>query len=191
MSTFSYPAKIRRAIYTTNNIESLNAALRKVSKNQALFPNDETVFKLMYLALRNISRRWAMPTENWSGAMNRFVFLFDGLKSSDGESFVCSRRTAQEMEKRSRSTVGSPPSSSSSTILCVAPGGRSPSGVGLAASPRMRRSRTNLWAAGSSSSFFFFPGAALLFLVTSGIRADLFFAPRAFLGFADFLVGTI
>jgi putative transposase len=75
---FSYPAEIRRAVYTTNTIESLNAALRKVSKNRSLFPNDEAVFKLMYLALRNISKRWTMPIPNWSGALNQFAILFDG-----------------------------------------------------------------------------------------------------------------
>jgi putative transposase len=75
---FSYPSEIRRAVYTTNTIESLNAALRKVSKNRALFPNDEAVFKLLYLALRNISKRWTMPIPNWSGALNQFAILFDG-----------------------------------------------------------------------------------------------------------------
>ena len=75
---FSYPSEIRRAVYTTNTIESLNASLRKVSKNRSLFPNDEAVFKLMYLALRNISKRWTMPIQNWSGAMNQFAILFDG-----------------------------------------------------------------------------------------------------------------
>ncbi len=52
--------------------------LRKVSKNRAQFPNDEAVFKLLYLALRNISRRWTMPIKNWSAAMNQFAVLFDG-----------------------------------------------------------------------------------------------------------------
>jgi putative transposase len=54
---FSYSSEIRRAVYTTNTIESLNMTLRKVSKNRPLFPSDEAVFKLMYLALRNISKR--------------------------------------------------------------------------------------------------------------------------------------
>jgi putative transposase len=75
---FSYPSEIRRAVYTTNTIESLNMTLRKVSKNRSLFPNDEAVFKLLYLALRNISKRWTMPIQNWSGAMNQFAILFDG-----------------------------------------------------------------------------------------------------------------
>jgi putative transposase len=75
---FSYPSEIRRVIYTTNTIESLNMTLRKVSKNCYLFPNAESVFKLMYLALRNISRRWTMPIPNWSAALNQFAVLFDG-----------------------------------------------------------------------------------------------------------------
>jgi putative transposase len=74
---FGYPAEIRRAVYTTNTIESLNMTLRKVSKNRSLFPSDEAVFKLMYLALRNISKRWTMPIQNWSAAMNQFAILFD------------------------------------------------------------------------------------------------------------------
>lgn len=91
---FSYPAEIRRAVYTTNTIESLNAALRKVSKNRALFPNDEAVFKLMYLALRNISRRWTMPIKNWSGAMNQFAILFDGRVPMGGLSSNSLTQTA-------------------------------------------------------------------------------------------------
>jgi putative transposase len=75
---FSYPSEIRRVIYTTNTIESLNMTLRKLTKNRSLFPNDEAVFKLMYLGLRNISRRWTMPIRNWSGAMNQFAILFEG-----------------------------------------------------------------------------------------------------------------
>jgi putative transposase len=81
---FSYPFEIRGAVYTTNTIESLNMTLRKVSKNRSLFPNDEAVFKLMYLALKNISKRWTMPIKNWSGAMNQFAILFDGRVPMSG-----------------------------------------------------------------------------------------------------------
>jgi len=75
---FGYPSEIRRAVYTTNTIESLNMTLRKITKNRSLFPNDEAVFKLMYLGLRNISKRWTMPIRDWSGAMNQFEILFEG-----------------------------------------------------------------------------------------------------------------
>ena len=68
---FGYPNEIRRAVYTTNTIESLNMTLKKITKNRSLFPNDEAVFKLMYLGLRNISKRW-------TAAMNQFVILFEG-----------------------------------------------------------------------------------------------------------------
>jgi putative transposase len=75
---FGYPSEVRRAIYTTNAIESLNMTLRKISKNRVLFPSDEAVFKLLYLALKNISQRWTMPIAHWSSAMNQFAILFEG-----------------------------------------------------------------------------------------------------------------
>ena len=75
---FGYPGEIRRAVYTTNTIESLNMTLRKITKNRSLFPSDEAVFKLMYVGLRNISKRWKMPIRNWSGAMNQLAILFEG-----------------------------------------------------------------------------------------------------------------
>lgn len=73
---FDYPADIRRAIYTTNAIESLNMTLRKVIKNKRMFPSDESVFKLLYLAIERISRKWTMPIHNWKPAMNRFMIEF-------------------------------------------------------------------------------------------------------------------
>ncbi len=75
---FGYPSEVRRAIYSTNAIESLNMTLRKISKNRPLFPSDEAVFKLLYLALRNISRRWTMPIAHWSSTINQFAILFEG-----------------------------------------------------------------------------------------------------------------
>jgi putative transposase len=74
---FSFVPEIREAIYTTNTIESLNMTLRKTIKNRAMFASDEAVFKILYLALRNISKRWTMPIANWSGAMNQFAILFE------------------------------------------------------------------------------------------------------------------
>ena len=73
---FNYSAEIRRAIYTTNAIESMNMSLRKIIKNRGLFPNDEAVFKLLYLALKNIARKWTMPIKNWAAALNQFAILF-------------------------------------------------------------------------------------------------------------------
>ena len=73
---FAFPSEIRKILYTTNAIESLNMTLRKVIKNRALFPNDEAVMKLMYLALRNASKRWSMPLRDWRSAINQFSIIF-------------------------------------------------------------------------------------------------------------------
>ena len=75
---FNFPSEIRRVIYTTNAVESLNYSLRKVSKHCALFPSDEAVFKLLYLALRNIAKKWTMPIQNWSQALQHFAITFEG-----------------------------------------------------------------------------------------------------------------
>lgn len=75
---FGHPAEARRAIYTTNTIESMNTTLRKPTKNRSLFPDDEAVFRLMRLGLKNISRRRTMPIKNRSGAMNQFAVLSGG-----------------------------------------------------------------------------------------------------------------
>lgn len=73
---FAYPEEIRKIIYTTNAIESLNASLRKVTKNRAAFPNDDSIYKIMYLAIDKISRKWTMPIRNWGLALNQFSIMF-------------------------------------------------------------------------------------------------------------------
>ncbi len=73
---FNYPEEIRRVIYTTNAIESLNMTLRKVLKNKRFFPSDEAAFKQLYLGIKNISKKWTMPIRNWSAAMGRFAIEF-------------------------------------------------------------------------------------------------------------------
>ena len=75
---FGLPADIRRAVYTTNAIESLNMSLRKIIKCRSSFPSEDAAFKLLYLALQNAARRWTMPIPNWSQAMNQFAILYDG-----------------------------------------------------------------------------------------------------------------
>jgi len=74
---FDYPPEIRKVIYTTNAIESINMSLRKVIKNRSSFPTDEAVAKLFYLALRNISKKWTMPIRDWKAALNRFTIQFE------------------------------------------------------------------------------------------------------------------
>lgn len=73
---FAYSADIRRVIYTTNAIESLNRSLRKVLKTKGSFPNDDSVLKLLYLALRNIAQKWTMPIRDWKAALSRFAIEF-------------------------------------------------------------------------------------------------------------------
>jgi transposase-like protein len=68
---FKYPPEIRKALYTTNATESLNCQLRKVSKNRLLFPSDEAIFKILYLAIRNASEKWTMPIREWGQALNQ------------------------------------------------------------------------------------------------------------------------
>ncbi len=75
---FAYPPEIRKVIYTTNAIESMNSSLRKVIKSQQIFPTDEAGFKLVYLAMRNISKKWTMPIKDWKPALNRFAIEFEG-----------------------------------------------------------------------------------------------------------------
>ena len=75
---FDYPPEIRKVIYTTNAIESVNMGLRKLTKNRGSFPSDEALTKLFYLALRNISKKWTMPIRDWKAALNRFTIQFEG-----------------------------------------------------------------------------------------------------------------
>ena len=72
----AYPAEIRKVIYTTNAVESLNMSLRKIIKMRGSFPNEEAALKLLYLALRNASKKWTMPIQNWTAALNRFSILW-------------------------------------------------------------------------------------------------------------------
>ncbi|MDY0292469.1 MAG: IS256 family transposase [Desulfuromonadaceae bacterium] len=74
---FAYPPDIRKAIYTTNAIESINMSLRKITKTRGSFPNDEAMLKLLYLALQNISKKWTMPIRNWKSALNQFSIIFE------------------------------------------------------------------------------------------------------------------
>lgn len=65
-----------KLIYTTNAIESLNYTLRKVTKNRNTFPDDDSVYKIMYLAINNISKKWTMPVRNWGVIINQLSIMF-------------------------------------------------------------------------------------------------------------------
>jgi transposase-like protein len=74
---FNYPPDIRKAIYTTNAIESLNSVIRKATKKRKLFPTDDSAKKVVYLAIQQASKKWTMPIRNWKAALNRFMIEFE------------------------------------------------------------------------------------------------------------------
>jgi putative transposase len=73
---FALPPQVRRVIYTTNAIESLHMQLRKIIKNRGHFPSDEAATKLLYLALRNITKDWSRSVWEWKSALNQFAILY-------------------------------------------------------------------------------------------------------------------
>ena len=76
ITLFEYPPEIRKVIYTTNAIESLNSVIRKATKQRKVFPTDESAMKVVYLAIQAASKKWTMPIRNWKPAMNRFMIEF-------------------------------------------------------------------------------------------------------------------
>lgn len=74
---FAFTAEIRKAIYTTNAIESLNMSLRKIIKTRGSFPSEDACLKLLFLGLKNAAKKWTMPIQNWGLAMNQFAIMFE------------------------------------------------------------------------------------------------------------------
>lgn len=74
---FNYPQDIRKAIYTTNAIESLNSVIRRATKKRKLFPTDDSAKKVIYLATQQAAKKWTMPIRNWKPALNRFIIEFE------------------------------------------------------------------------------------------------------------------
>ena len=77
ITLFDYPQEIRKIIYTTNAIESLNSVIRKAIRNRKIFPSDRSALKVVYLAIKQASQRWTMSLHDWRAAMNRFAIQFD------------------------------------------------------------------------------------------------------------------
>jgi len=75
---FEFPAAIRKAMYTTNAIESVNSVIRKFTRNRKQYPNAESALKLVYLAIHEASKRWTMPIAGWKAALNHFAIVFEG-----------------------------------------------------------------------------------------------------------------
>lgn len=78
ITLFEFPAAIRRAIYTTNAIESVNSVIRKLTRNRKIYPNEDSALKIVYLAIREASKKWTMPIRKWKEALNHFEILFEG-----------------------------------------------------------------------------------------------------------------
>jgi transposase-like protein len=78
ITLFDFPHPIRKAIYTTNAIESVNSVIRKFTRNRKIYPNEESALKIVYMAIREASRKWTMPIRKWKEALNHFAILFEG-----------------------------------------------------------------------------------------------------------------
>ncbi len=78
ITLFEFPQAIRKAIYTTNAIESVNSVIRKFTRNRKQYPNAESALKLVYLAIHEASKRWTMPILGWKAALNHFAIVFEG-----------------------------------------------------------------------------------------------------------------
>ena len=83
IALFDYPQEIRKIIYTTNAIESLNSGIRKAIRNRKILPSDQSALKVVYLAIKQASQKWTMSLHNWRAAMNRFAIQFDDSFSSN------------------------------------------------------------------------------------------------------------
>ena len=78
IALFDFPPPIRKAIYTTNAIESVNSVIRKFTRNRKIYPNEESALKIVYMAIQEASRKWTMPIRKWKEALNLFAILFEG-----------------------------------------------------------------------------------------------------------------
>ena len=78
VTLFDFPAPIRKVIYTTNAIESVNSSIRKYTKNRKIYPSEASALKLVFMAIREASKRWTRPIHHWKQALNHFAVMFEG-----------------------------------------------------------------------------------------------------------------
>ena len=78
ITLFDFPPPIRKAIYTTNAIESVNSVIRKFTRNRKIYPNSDSALKIMYMAIHEASKKWTMPIHHWKRALNHFAIMFEG-----------------------------------------------------------------------------------------------------------------
>jgi len=84
ITLFDFPPPIRKAIYTTNAIESVNSVIRKFTRNRKIYPHEESALKIVYMAINEASRKWTMPVRNWKLALNYFAILFENRMPASG-----------------------------------------------------------------------------------------------------------
>ena len=77
ITLFDFPAPIRKAIYTTNAIESVNSVIRKFTRNRKIYPNEDSAIKLIYMAIREASKKWTKPIHHWKQALNHFAIMYE------------------------------------------------------------------------------------------------------------------
>lgn len=83
VTIFDFPAPIRKAIYTTNAIESVNSVIRKFTRNRKLYPNEESALKLVYMAISEASKKWTRPIHHWKQALNHFAIMYEDRMPKD------------------------------------------------------------------------------------------------------------
>ncbi|MBE0558682.1 MAG: IS256 family transposase [Proteobacteria bacterium] len=83
ITLFDFPWPIRKAISTTNAIESVNSVIRKLTRNRKIYPNEDSALKIMYMAIHEASKKWTMPIRNWKSALNHFAILFEDRLPND------------------------------------------------------------------------------------------------------------
>jgi transposase-like protein len=85
ITLFDFPAPIRKAISTTNAIESVNSVIRKFTRNRKIYPNEESALKITFMAIREASKKWTMPIKNWKAALNHFAILYEDRLPTQSE----------------------------------------------------------------------------------------------------------
>jgi len=83
VALFEFPPEIRKAIYTTNTIKSVNGVIRKFTHNRKQYPSPDSAVRLIYLAIAEAARKWTLPIKGWKAALNHFAILFEGRLPAD------------------------------------------------------------------------------------------------------------
>jgi len=111
ITLFDFPAPIRKAISTTNAIESVNSVIRKFTRNRKIYPNEESALKITFMAIREASKKWKMPIRNWKAALNHFAILLEGrlpMQSPSFQTLSPDTRNLTGPQKQMRTARGAP-----------------------------------------------------------------------------------